>query len=266
MAYKVVVDAGHGGADPGAVFQGRQEKDDVLRLAMEVGRLLQEQGIDVEYTRTEDVYETPFQKATKANQSGADFFVSLHRNSSPMQNQYSGVETLVYDDYGEKVEVAEKINANLEDLGFRNIGVKERPGLVVLRRTQMPAVLVETGFINNTADNQLFDDQFQNIAAGIADGIIQGLGIGNGDNQETPDEEQEDPNQVLYRVQVGSYRNRQNAENMLHRVLMDGYPGFILPADGLYKVQVGAFANLENAVRMEQRLRRSGYNTFIAQQ
>lgn len=66
-----------------------------------------------------------------------------------MPNQYNGVETLVYDDSGIKSEIAQNINSELEQVGFRNIGVKERPGLVVLRRTNMPAVLVEAGFINS---------------------------------------------------------------------------------------------------------------------
>ena len=82
-----MLDAGHGGEDPGAVSGGRQEKDDTLRLTLAVGDLLKNRGVDVEYTRTTDVYQTPFQKATIANQSGADYFISFHRNSSPTPNQ-----------------------------------------------------------------------------------------------------------------------------------------------------------------------------------
>ena len=55
----VVIDAGHGGADPGAKFEGRQEKDDALRLALAVGKILSENGVDVRYTRTDDTYNTP---------------------------------------------------------------------------------------------------------------------------------------------------------------------------------------------------------------
>ena len=70
----IVIDAGHGGADPGAVFEGRQEKDDTLRLALAVGKILEENGQNVIYTRTTDVYQTPFQKATIGNEARADFF------------------------------------------------------------------------------------------------------------------------------------------------------------------------------------------------
>ena len=164
----IVIDAGHGGADPGAVFEGRQEKDDTLRLALAVGKILEENGQNVIYTRTTDVYQTPFQKATIGNEARADFFVSIHRNSSPVAGQYSGVETLVYERSGIKEEMAENINRELEEAGFKNLGVKERPGLVVLRRTKMPAVLVEAGFINNGEDNRIFDENFEEVAQAIA--------------------------------------------------------------------------------------------------
>ena len=70
--YKVALDAGHGGSDPGAVYNDRQEKDDTLDLTLAVGDILKKNGVDVFYTRTNDEYETPFKKATDANNSGAD--------------------------------------------------------------------------------------------------------------------------------------------------------------------------------------------------
>ena len=137
MPVSIMLDAGHGGRDPGAVYNGRQEKDDVLKLVLAIGEILQNSGIDVEYTRTTDIYETPFQKATEANEAGVDFFISIHRNSSPLANQYMGVESLIYNLSGIKYEMAENINAQLETVGFKDLGVKARPNLVVLRRTKM---------------------------------------------------------------------------------------------------------------------------------
>ncbi len=67
----------------------------------------------------------------------------------------------------------------------------------------------------------------------------------------------------LYRVQVGAYRDKKYADELLNELKDEGYPAFIVMQDGLYKVQSGAFAVLDNAVRMEDRLRRAGYNTFI---
>ena len=177
MPYKIMLDAGHGGNDPGAVYGGRQEKDDNLRLAMAVGNILSQNGIDVVYTRTDDVYQSPIEKARLANASGADYFISFHRNSSPEPNQYSGVETLVYNQSGRKLTMAQNINRALEKIGFKNLGVKSRPGLVVLRRTRMPALLIETGFINTPEDNERFDENFNEIARAIADAILTTLDI-----------------------------------------------------------------------------------------
>lgn len=171
----VVLDAGHGGANPGAVYQGRQEKDDALALTLAIGNILESEGVDVYYTRTTDVYETPLQKAQEANATGADYFVSIHRNSSPIPNQYTGIESLVYSPYGEAARLAANINEELEEVGFVNQGVNQRQNLVVLRRTQMPAVLVEVGFINTDMDNQMFDDTFEETAQAIAKGILETL-------------------------------------------------------------------------------------------
>ena len=251
MAYSIMLDAGHGGQDPGAVYKGRQEKDDNLKLALAVGKILEDNGINVSYTRTTDVYQTPFEKAQLANQAGVDYFISFHRNSSSKDNQYNGVEVLVYDKSGIKYQMAENIVGALGELGFREIGVKERPGLVVLRRTKMPALLIETGFINSDEDNKLFDEKFDQIARSIAEAILGTL------DQETVEEP------LYYRVQTESFRKRENADRMLYQLLEKGYPAFLLHENGLYKVQTGAYQQIGNAVNMEQRLRDDGYSTVI---
>ena len=249
--YKIMLDAGHGGADPGAVSQGRQEKDDTLRLTQAVGEVLTDNGIDVEYTRTTDVYQTPFEKARLTNEAGADYFISIHRNSGAQANQDEGVGVLLYDKTGVKYEMAQNILGAMGEIGFRENGIEARPGLVVLRRTQMPALLLEIGFINSEQDNQLFDEQFHEIARGIAEAI---LGTLAGETTDGP---------VYYRVQVGSYKNRENADRLLYQLQDQGYPAFLLHEDGYYKVQVGAFQQIGNAIDMEQRLRDNGYTTLI---
>lgn len=171
----VILDAGHGGTDYGATYMGRREKEDTLRLTMAVGRILRNNGINVLYTRTDDVYESPAQKAAEGNASGADYFVSIHRNSSPYPNQYTGVESLVYNRYSAAANMAANINQQLALVGYANQGVNERKNLAVLRQTSMPAVLVEAGFINTDRDNLLFDNRFQATAQAIADGIIMSL-------------------------------------------------------------------------------------------
>ena len=180
-----------------------------------------------------------------------DYFISFHRNSSPKDNQYNGAEVLIYDKSGIKYQMAENILGALGEVGFREIGVKERPGLVVLRRTRMPALLIETGFINSDDDNKLFNEKFNEIAQGIADAILGTL------DKETVEEP------LYYRVQTGVFRKRENADRMLYELLEKGYPSFLLHEDGLYKVQTGAYQQINNAVNMEQRLRDDGYSTII---
>ncbi len=169
--YTIFLDPGHGGSDPGAVYNGRQEKDDTLAIALAVGKYLEEYGFPVIYSRTEDVYESPYRKAEKGNASGADIFISIHRNSSPIPNQYSGVESLVYNEWLPAGTIATNINRQLEKVGYKNLGVNPRPNLVVLRDSNAPAVLVEVGFLNNDSDNALLDSQFDATARAIADGI-----------------------------------------------------------------------------------------------
>lgn len=71
-----------------------------------------------------DIYQSPSEKARLGNESGADYFISFHRNASPNANEYQGVETLVFDDNGIKAEMARNVNVNLEQVGFRNIESK----------------------------------------------------------------------------------------------------------------------------------------------
>lgn len=273
---RVAIDAGHGGRDPGAVYQGRQEKDDTLDLALAVGQILKDNGVDVVFTRTEDVYDSPTQKANIANESGSDFLVSIHRNAMPNPGTATGIETLVYADTGIRGQMARNINAELEQLGFQNRGVIERPNLAVLRRSRMPAVLVEAGFIDNENDNEKFDSQFEQIAQAIADGVLNTIGKtnapGTGSQGQTgtapapapnPGSGSENGTPRLYRVQVGAYRNRNLANALSAQLSGEGIQNFITYDNGLYKVQAGAFAQMDNAVRMEQRLRRMGYSTYI---
>ena len=94
MENTVVIDAGHGGYDNGARYKGRREKDDTLRLALAVENILTKNCVNVVLTRSEDVYNTPYEKAMISNNVGADLFVSIHRNAYE-PNVSKGVETLV---------------------------------------------------------------------------------------------------------------------------------------------------------------------------
>lgn len=254
---KVIIDAGHGGQEPGAVYNGRKEKDDTLQLAFDVGSALERRGIQVEYTRVNDVYDTPYEKAMMGNQSDADFFLSLHRNAMPVPGTGSGIETLVYSDQGTAGLLARNINKELAAVGWTNLGVEERPGLIVLRKTKMPAALIEAGFIDNEKDNAFFDANMAADADAIADGVLRTF--------EELERHQETSGERpgFYMIQTGAYRRRANADKEESRLKDQGFPSFIVAKDGLYFVRAGAFRELENAVRMERQLRDLGYNTVI---
>ncbi|MBO5197217.1 MAG: N-acetylmuramoyl-L-alanine amidase [Lachnospiraceae bacterium] len=252
---KVILDAGHGGFDNGAVFQGRKEKDDNLNLALAVGEILGRSGVDVAYTRTTDVYNSPVEKARIANEEGGDVLVSLHRNSSPIPNTYSGVQTLLYDEGGMKQDMAEEINEELAEVGYPNLGISIRPNLAILRRTEMPALLVEAGFINSDADNRLFDEKFNETANAIAEGIMDTLEDWDGDDGYFPP--------GTYSVQTGLFRNRQNAVNMVNALKMQGFPASIVQSGEYQAVRVGDYPTLEYAGWAEQALRSMGYDTLL---
>jgi N-acetylmuramoyl-L-alanine amidase len=167
------------------------------------------------YTRTTDVYDRPQEKAEIANRSGADLFVSIHRNAMPVPGTGSGASVLVYEDSGTAAVLAENILKNLVELGLKDQGIEERPGLVVLRKTQMPAVLAEVGFIDNPSDNAFFDRNFDAIARAIADGILTTL------------REQKEQTPLYYQVQTGAFRDRGRAMRLAGELQSAGFPAFI---------------------------------------
>ncbi|MDO4166123.1 MAG: N-acetylmuramoyl-L-alanine amidase [Eubacteriales bacterium] len=249
----IMLDAGHGGYDRGASYNDRLEKDDNLRLVLAVGAILENKGVNVLYTRTEDVYQSPNEKAGIANRSDAGYFISIHRNSSPNPNTYSGVETLVYQNTGIPALFAQNINRELEQVGFANLGIQERPGLAVLRGTNMPAALVEVGFLNTDQDNQLFDERFDDIANAIAEGILQTIQGAALSAEEM----------AAYHVEVGMFRHRHNAEALASNLQSDGFDCYIMPRNDYYCVCHGAFDTREEAEKQEKILFEAGYETRL---
>lgn len=269
MQPTIIIDAGHGGFDNGASFEGRREKNDTLRLALAVGEKLESAGFPVIFTRTADVYQSPINKATIANQSGGDYFVSIHRNSSTTPNRYNGVQTLVYNDSGVPAELARNINAELEKVGFNNISVEERKDLAVLRRTSMPAVLVEAGFVNSVEDNRIFDENFDAMASAIATAIENTVGVAQDVSMSTGGANTGANNVLrrtgnrLFGVQVGLFRRFENAQYRLEEMLEQGYTAQIIEWNGYYTVVVGQESSLEAARELERELNQRGYETLI---
>lgn len=249
----VMLDAGHGGFDNGAAFDGRTEKNDTLNLALAVGNILENNGVDVLYTRTTDVYQSPNEKANIANRSDASYFISLHRNSSEEPNTYSGVQTLVYADAGIPALFAQNINAELEKVGFTNLGTSVRPNLAVLRGTDMPAALVEVGFINTEQDNLLFDLKFPEVAQAIANGILNTIQGANVEVNEVDN----------YSVELGLFMHHKNAQNLARSLQEDGYSCYIEPVNRCYRVGHGRFSDMEKAKVAQKQIFDKGYEARV---
>lgn len=174
--YKVVIDAGHGGTDPGtSSATGLYEKTFNLSVVLKLKELLdQEKQIQVTYTRTDDTYPTRTDRVKLANNLQADAFVSIHANSftSPATN---GTET--YYNRADSKSFAQIMHKYLVGAtGLKDNGVRFGD-FQVIRETTMPAILLECGYMSNTIDvSALFDNAVQTrIAAAIVAGIKEQL-------------------------------------------------------------------------------------------
>ncbi|MDN5331758.1 MAG: N-acetylmuramoyl-L-alanine amidase [Tepidanaerobacteraceae bacterium] len=170
----IVIDPGHGGSDPGAVYSGIYEKDLNLDIAIRLKKLLEESGARVLMTRESDIYVSLYTRADIANQVGAHLFVSIHNNSSTNIST-SGTMTLYYPTPEKKAFAQILQKAVVETLGLPDLGISERPNLVVTRETKMPSALVEVAFMSNSRDLALLKtDEFkQKAAEGIYRGIVK---------------------------------------------------------------------------------------------
>ena len=180
MATKIYIDQGHNPVNPnaGAEGNGYREQDLVFTIGVELGELLRARGYDVRLSRPTaetqlgtSVSTSLAARVEEANRWGADYFISLHANASELSGA-SGSEAYVFNLNSAAGELAEDILDELEDAtGLPDRGVRQRTNLYVLRRTRMPAVLVELGFITNAGDAALMANEPQLFALGVANGI-----------------------------------------------------------------------------------------------
>jgi len=184
----IVIDPGHGGSDPGAHYgtgeDQVQEKTVNLQLATKLGELLSKDGAVVIMTRSDDSYPTLPQRAEAANQAEADFFISVHHNSNRMADSRSGTYTYYHSGDSEGELLADCIQSEMcKANGLPNRGVladttRFASGMAVLRKTNMPGVLLEIGYLNHATDRgKITDEEWQEtVAQAIADGIRRYLG------------------------------------------------------------------------------------------
>ncbi len=184
MATKIYIDAGHNPVNPnaGAEAHGYREQDITYEVAQRLAALLRTAGYEVRLSRPTPETQLGTSNATSlayrvndANTWGADYFISLHTNASTIPTA-GGSEALVYSMSSPAAGLAADILTGLtEATGFSNRGVVARPGLYVLRRTRMPAVLVEMGFITNEEEANLMANNPELIARGIFNGISRSI-------------------------------------------------------------------------------------------
>jgi len=179
----IVIDAGHGGTDPGAISPNLKlhEKDVVLEVAKETQRMLETAGFRVYMTRNSDVYVGLQDRAGVANQLGADLFISIHANAAG-RTDIKGVETLYYPseenpmDFRNNKYLAEIFQDEMvRTLGAASHRINARDKLVVLRETKMPAIIIEIGFLTNPDEERLLStSEYRRLAAqGILNSTIR---------------------------------------------------------------------------------------------
>lgn len=170
----VVIDPGHGGPDPGAVGRGGiREKDIVLDIGIQVANLLSQQGVQAILTRQDDIDLDLQPRVSLAERVNATVFVSIHANAIDMSRpDINGLETYYYDS---GLGLAQTIHASiLSSLDIRDRRVRSAR-FYVLRKTSMPSVLVETGFVTGEQDaTRLANPSYRSqMAAAITRGILQ---------------------------------------------------------------------------------------------
>lgn len=186
MPTKIYIDQGHNPVNPNAGSEGNgfREQDIVYEIGQLTKDALENYGLDVRLSRPSPDSQLGTSNSTSlrarvddANSWGADYFISLHTNAS-VNTDASGSEAFVYRRNGAAEELAENILTQLNyATGLRNRGVVARPGLFVLKKTRMPATLVELGFISNAEDAELMAYSPQLFASGITNGVLAFLGM-----------------------------------------------------------------------------------------
>lgn len=150
----VVIDPGHGGSEPGAGNGSINEKDTVLAISLEVEKILKDKNIDNILTRSDDTFLSLEDRVKIANEKRCSLFVSIHNNS--FTDSSSGGILTTYNPYSPTgTDIAKIMQSKLGNIGMQNRKTMPRPNLYVLRHTEMPALLLEIGFISNKKDLSL---------------------------------------------------------------------------------------------------------------
>ncbi|MCY7763391.1 N-acetylmuramoyl-L-alanine amidase [Bacillus spizizenii] len=249
---KIFIDPGHGGSDPGATGNGLQEKTLTLQIALALRTILinEYDGVSLLLSRTSDQYVSLSDRTNAANNWGADFFLSIHINAGGG----TGFESYIYPGVGVPTTTYQSaIHSNvIQAVDFADRG-RKTANFHVLRESAMPALLTENGFIDTVADaNKLKTNSFiQSLARGYANGLEQAFNL------------KKTSSSRLYKVQVGAFKVKANADSLASSAEAKGFDTIVLLKDGLYKVQIGAFSSKDNADALAARARNAGFDAIV---
>lgn len=224
---KVYLNFGHGGNDPGATGNGLKEKDLTKKIGEKVASILKDYDVQVK-TFQQSGSQTLKHITDDANKWNADVFVSFHINAGGG----TGFESYIYNgNVSGTTKVFQNDIHNETMKAIRKYNVKDRGAKTnnfhVLRETKMIAVLSETLFIDNKTDAALLkqDAFITDVARGHAQGIIKYLKLKkkSGGSTSKPDTSKE-----VYRVQVGAFKDKRNADEMVKKLKKDGYETYMV--------------------------------------
>ena len=220
---KVFLSAGHGGSDPGAVAYGLKEKDINLNTLLACNEVLVKHGVTTILSRSKDENDPVRQEVKEANASGASLAVSFHANAGGGD----GFEAYYYTSNVKGKKLAELGEKYVKALGQNSRGIKSGNHLYFLKHTNMTAVLFESFFVDNDKDNNIGDTVKEQKAFGVAyaKAILEYLGIKYNDSSNASSN---DSSASLYRVQVGAYKEKKNAEDTLKKVKKAGFTDAVI--------------------------------------
>ena len=211
---KVFLSAGHGGSDPGAVANGLYEKTINLNTLLACKSELERHGVKVVCSRIKDENDPVTDEVKEANASGADVAVSFHINAGGGD----GFEAFYYKTSNKGKKLASLCEKHVKSLGQNSRGIKIGDHLHFVKKTTMTAVLVESFFIDSK-DRYIGDALSEQTSFGVAyaKAILEFLGI-----------TYKPKSTKTYKVQVGAYINKSNAEVMKQKLKTAGFDGIIV--------------------------------------
>ena len=214
--------------------EARRVKDEVIKQLRGLGHTVYDCTVD-NGTSANNVLTNIVKKC---NANDVDLDISIHFNATggtlPADGKTTGTEVYIYKEDSEAKTYAESVCNAIASLGFKNRGVKVNSKLYVLRKTNAPAMLIECCFVNDKDDVALYD--YKEMASAIVYGIT-GQAYEEPENQERDDEASEagastanGDSKALYRVQVGAYSVKDNANNMAKKLKAAGFDAIVVKA------------------------------------